>query len=456
MGNLDWRRVRGGRFIWMSNVTDSADRLSRLVAVQLRIVQSQSSFDELLNEIACEAQALTGAESAAVELVDGDELVYRAASGTLSNSVGARLFVSGSLSGIAMSSNQVLCADDTESDPRVDLAACRRLNIRSMVISPLFQGGSAAGVLKVASSKPGAFADADLGVLRILGELIAGALNRQLAAEAGAKLLAERTTTLARLESAQAEAEAARIRAEKADQAKSDFLANMSHELRTPLTAIIGFAGLLEGTGDLGAKERRFAEKIRSAGGNLLALVNDLLDHSKLQAGQVELAAQPLALAGFLADVLDFLSVQANAKGIGLSLDAAEDLPAEMMIDGARLRQVLLNLLSNAVKFTAEGQVTLAVASTPDGSRVRFTVTDTGAGIAPDHLPRLFDRFTQADADTSRTYGGTGLGLAISKALVELLGGKLSVASRLGQGSSFTFEVPQRARASRPALKVVG
>jgi PAS domain S-box-containing protein len=240
-----------------------------------------------------------------------------------------------------------------------------------------------------------------------------------------------------------AEIELARAReaAEAATAAKSEFLANMSHEIRTPLTGIIGFSGLLENLTDLPSHARLYVQRIVSGGQSLLSVVNDILDFSKLEARQVELDPQPFAPAAFIEGVVELVAAQAANKGLGLRMQMSGNLPACVVADSARLRQVLLNLLTNAIKFTAEGGVTVEVDYLTAEHRLRVAVTDTGAGIAADKQDRLFERFSQVDNSITRQHGGTGLGLAICKGLVDLMGGAIRVDSAPDWGSTFSFTV---------------
>ncbi|MDZ4363236.1 PAS domain-containing protein [Brevundimonas sp.] len=234
----------------------------------------------------------------------------------------------------------------------------------------------------------------------------------------------------------------ARDTAEAGARAKSEFLANMSHELRTPLTSVIGFSGLLQASEALPQAERLYADRIATASEALLSVINDILDYSKLEADAVELDPQafdPRELAQGAASIVED---QCARKGLDLVVAVADDLPEGLMGDGNRLRQVLLNFLSNAVKFTAKGQITLTVggSATPDGWRLRAQVRDSGIGIPADKIEALFERFAQADASTTRTYGGTGLGLSISRRLIEMMGGDIGADSQAGEGSTFWFE----------------
>jgi PAS domain S-box-containing protein len=241
----------------------------------------------------------------------------------------------------------------------------------------------------------------------------------------------------------------ARLVAERAAQTKADFMSNMSHELRTPLTAIVGFAGLLKLSGGLDDKQTIFADRIDKSGKTLLRLVNDILDFSKIEADGVVLEAVAVDLGEVTAEALSLVSAQAEGKGLRLEVDLGS-AAAPFLGDTVRLRQVLVNLLGNAVKFTDRGQVALTVRKTGKDT-LRFAVTDTGAGIAPERTSEIFDRYIQADGSTTRTHGGTGLGLAICKGLVEAMGGEIGVESVPGKGSTFWFTIraPTVARTAR-------
>ncbi|NTV62617.1 MAG: response regulator, partial [Oscillochloris sp.] len=235
--------------------------------------------------------------------------------------------------------------------------------------------------------------------------------------------------------------------AEAADRAKSTFLAHISHEIRTPLTAIIGMANLL-GETDLSPRQAEYATTLRTGAETLLTIIGNILDFSKIEASQMELTLQPFDLRACLKEACDLLAHQAQLKSLTLEWVVDAAVPAVVVGDRGRLRQVLVNLLGNAVKFTERGSVMLVSSGRPLDAReyeLLIVIRDTGIGIAPDRLADIFDPFVQLDSATTRRYGGTGLGLAISRQLVSLMGGQIEASSTLGVGSIFTLTLPLRA-----------
>jgi len=253
-----------------------------------------------------------------------------------------------------------------------------------------------------------------------------------------------RAATLARLRLVNAQLEEANRAALAAAEAKSRFLATMSHEIRTPLNGVMGAAELLRRT-SLDGTQAHYLDTLRHSGGNLLELVNDVLDFSKLEAGKTELELRAFDLRDVVEDVLESVAPRAREQGVVLSACVAHDVPAQVLGDAGRVRQILANLAGNAVKFTVDGEVNIAVscATQPagDGCRLRLAVRDTGIGLDVEQAARLFQAFTQADGSTTRIYGGTGLGLAISNELAQLMGGELAVDSTPGAGAEFHCEL---------------
>jgi signal transduction histidine kinase/DNA-binding response OmpR family regulator len=247
-------------------------------------------------------------------------------------------------------------------------------------------------------------------------------------------------SSISRLTSLKVEAENAALEAKKASQAKSEFLSSMSHELRTPMN---GLFGMIELSIDNPSKGSMYLKKAKTAGRQLLVLINDILDISKIEAGKIKIEKAPVDLLQVLDDVVSLQRVYCQRKGLNFHYNKQAELPHIIEGDITRISQVLHNLLSNAIKFTEKGSVTLdvRVEQLQDSMKLIFDVVDTGIGITEEKLPHIFDKFEQADQSTTRVYGGTGLGLSIAQQLARLMGGDIAVMSKEGEGSTFSFHM---------------
>jgi signal transduction histidine kinase/CheY-like chemotaxis protein len=297
--------------------------------------------------------------------------------------------------------------------------------IISLLAIPMFYGDKFFGFIGFDSVKrQREWSEEHIALLRLAGEIIAGTLNR------------------ARFEQ---EIILARKKAEEANKAKSEFLATMSHEIRTPMNAILGFSEILINT-TTNDKHRNYLSAVLTSGKTLLSLINDILDLSKIESGQMEISKEPVQIKTVFDEIMQVFQARAAEKSLSLQIDLADDFPEMLMLDDVRLRQVLFNLVGNAVKFTQKGEIIISASFKKseileNHVDIIIKVTDSGIGIPEDMLDKIFQSFFQIESDNTRKYGGTGLGLPISQKLVQIMGGKLLAESKLNVGSTFILEL---------------
>jgi signal transduction histidine kinase len=419
-----------------AELRESLDQQTATADVLRVISQSPTDVQPVLRAVTAAARRFCGATDALIVLRDKADSVIAAHDGLLTASVGRRRLVSiGNLAGRAMLDGLTIHVPDSALlDPKEyadAMTMAREHNWRAAVAAPMLREGVAIGTILLRKTEPGAFTPRQVELLETFAaQAVIAIENVRLFTE-----IQEKSHQL-----------------EVASQHKSQFLANMSHELRTPLNAILGYTEMMaDGLyGDVGEKAQGVLERVQSNGRHLLGLINDVLDLSKIEAGQLVLAIEEYSVADMVATVLSATESLARAKNLKLGSAVAPGLPTGSG-DARRLTQVLLNLVGNAIKFTDQGGVQIRAVRA--GDRFEIAVVDTGPGIAPADQARIFDEFQQLDSTSTRRKGGTGLGLSISRHIVELHGGRITVESEVGRGSTFRISLPVHAQPVKDAAQ---
>ena len=404
-------------------LTESLEQQTATADILRVISQSPTDVQPVLDVVAEAARRFCGATDAVIVLRDGDDVFGAAHAGPLRSAVRHPLNRA-SIAGRALSDGvTVHIPDYGQLDPAEyaqGIELSQRLGFRAAVAAPMLRDDVTIGAVLLRRVEAGAFTPRQI-------ELVETFAAQAVIAIENVRLFTEIQEKSRQLEIA--------------SQHKSQFLANMSHELRTPLNAIIGYTEMMaDGLyGEVGEKAAGVLERVQNNGRHLLGLINDVLDLSKIEAGQLSLTVEPYSVTDMVATVLSATESLARTKGIGLGSAVAPGLPTGTG-DARRLTQVLLNLVGNAIKFTDQGSV--EVRATQAGDRFELSVVDSGLGIAPADQARVFEEFQQVDNTSTRKKGGTGLGLSISRKIVELHGGRISVESEVGKGSTFKVSVP--------------
>jgi len=429
---------------------ERARRLARLRGITARLAASLDR-SALFEEIVRAAGDLVASQGAALLLLDEGAVALRVETGQGLNhkiGVGAHMPLERTLANRALESRCVVVVEDTAEEPDALIPAISDgERPGALIVAPIRVEGRPFGVVEVYYAAPRTIPPDDVEMLDALSDAAAIALRN---ATAYARIL-EQGAELARRneEMARQQENLALLNDElrRANVLKSQFLSTMSHELRTPLTSIIGFSSLLlrGRKGErLSDRQRDNAERILSSARNLVTLINDILDLSRIEAGRLDIFRREVDLSELLDGLRAELEPQAQARGLYMRV-AVDPEPQRVVTDADRLRQVLTNLAGNAIKFTPHGGVTMRV--TRAGNSITVAVQDTGVGIAPDQQERIFDEFYQANQSNTRTAGGTGLGLTISRRLTALLGGQLTLSSTPHEGSTFSVILPMMPRA---------
>jgi PAS domain S-box-containing protein len=419
--------------------------LASIITTQNEIAMAGPSLNTVMNLVAERTQILTHADAAVVELEEDGEMVYRAASGTLAAHVGLHVKVGGNLPGMCCRAETALRSDDTERDPRFDQGACRRLNIRSMIVVPMCQDQQVIGVLQVVASRPQAFKEQDIQTLQLMAGLISAAVANVAAFDAKQVLVRDRAATLAALRANEGLLHEQSRELVRSNTDLEQFAYVASHDLQEPLRMIGSYLELLdlEYRERLDDEAREYIAYAVDGAVRMKCLINDLLAYSRV--GTQGKPMQLTSVGTLLVDVLADLQMLIVETGAVITYDPLPVVSA----DRSQLRLVLQNLIGNAIKFCGAEAPRIHISATAVDSEWRFSVADNGLGIKPKHAERIFVIFQRLHNKSQ--YTGTGIGLTTCKRVVERHGGRIWVESELGSGSTFIFSLPQ-AVASSPEM----
>lgn len=463
-GRIEVIDATGARFLWktIEKQKKAMIELYKVIEDQKRIlsitenVSSAENLDGFMGFVLDKALEISDAQAGSIALVEGDEMHLLASRGLSKGFSDSRRWkvMQGGLTDTVIKKREIQAIPDISKVGYMSNAALMREGIKAVLACPIPVSDRVCGIIYLDDFKTRQFSERQKRAVSLITRVLGLILDRPQML----RRLREQEEELSRLrekfekkvKERTEELEQMNKELERASQHKSRFIANMSHELRTPLNSIIGFSEVLaEKTfGELTENQERYVRNVHSSGKHLLELVNNVLDMAKIEAGKYEMSYETFRPEDMISEIFNIMSPMAEQKAVDLSLSIAEDVES-ITADVVKLKQVFYNLISNAIKFTPEGgKVRVSIGreqgrgDSENQEFARFSVSDTGVGIRPEDIERIFDEFEQADTAFSRQYGGAGLGLALTRKLVELHGGKVTVESRLGEGSTFSVFIP--------------
>jgi diguanylate cyclase (GGDEF)-like protein len=463
-GRIEVIDATGSRFLWrtIEKQKKAMIELYKIMEDQKRLLSIAENaslaekLDEFMGFVLDRVLEICDSQAGSIAMVEGDEMSLLASRGLSKRFTENKRWkvMPGGLTDTVIKKKEITAIHDISEVGYMNNPALMREGIKAVLACPILLNDSVCGIIYLDDFKTRQFSERQKRAVSLTARIIGLILDRPnllgRLREQGEELSSLRERFEKKVKERTEELERINSELERASQHKSRFIANMSHELRTPLNSIIGFSEVLADKifGELSENQERYVRNIHSSGKHLLELVNNVLDIAKIEAGKYEMSYETFRAEDMIAEIFNIMTPMAEKKLIDLSLTIADDVDA-ITADTVKLKQVFYNLISNAIKFTPEGgKVRVAVAreegrgDLENQEFARFSVSDTGVGIRPEDIERIFDEFEQADTAFSRQYGGAGLGLALTKKLVELHGGRVSVESRLGEGSTFTVLIP--------------